>query len=116
MKRRHTKGSRLGTETARLLAYALADVAIELARLFEKFRRRHRREARRRGASRSERRIRKMVCEAFVTALLNASSEKAAKQRHALSFVLAAASVPSSLHLSGVPAEFKRPRQQRRHR
>ena len=114
MKRSHKKRhARLGTETGRVLTYALAGVAEELSRLLDKYRKRHRREARRRANKFFQRHFRKMFYQAFSTALLNGPGEKAAKQRNALSFVLAAASVPTDLRLSGVPAELKRARRRR---
>jgi hypothetical protein len=48
--------------------------------------------------------------------LLHAPTGKAAKQRNALAFILAAASAPRDLRLSGVAAELARPRPRPRKR
>jgi hypothetical protein len=51
-----------------------------------------------------------------VDTLLHAPTGKLARQRNVLAFILAAASAPRDLRLSGVAAELERPRPRKRTR
>jgi hypothetical protein len=107
----------IGPETSRVLAYALAGVAEELARLIRRHMTRRRKALTRRGESRlSKRDVLQLLCQAFSQAMLNARgvSARAAKQRHALAFVLAAADLPSALRTARVPGKIRRRQRSRR--
>jgi hypothetical protein len=106
-----------GRETTRVLAYALRGVAKELARLMARHLTRRRKALTRRGETgMSKRDVFRLLCQAFSRAMLNprGNSVHAAKQRGALSFVLAAADVPSSLNVSGIPTELRHVRKRGR--
>jgi len=106
-----------GRETTRVLAYALRGVAKELARLLASHLTRRRRALTRRGETGvSKRDVFRLLCQAFSRAMLIPRGDlgRAAKQRSALAFVLAAADVPSTLHVPGVPTELRRARKPRR--
>jgi len=110
MKHNRNRRVRRGDETATALTYALSDVAKVLRRLLIRNWPLHRHLLARRGKRRFQRRVRKLLQRAFSVALLTRSDGASANQRHALVFILAAASIPHNLTLSGLPAEFKRAR------
>lgn len=103
-----------GNETTRVLEYALADVAVELARLLRKFLKANTAAEGGRRVAPSHQDMSRMLAAAFTSQLLapKRKRRKAARQRHALAFAVAAASVPSDLKLSGVPSEISRVRQE----
>jgi hypothetical protein len=108
-----------GPETSRILAYALRGVAKELARLLNRHLTRRRRALTQRGETGvSKRDVFRLLCRAFLRASLNprGDASRAAKQRSALAFVLAAADVPSALAMSGIPREVRRARKRGRGR
>lgn len=116
MKRARKKPPRVGTETDRTLDFALADVSKDFRRRFLRHCKRYRREFCQQATNHFKRRIKKLFCKSFLDTLLHAPTEKAAKQRNALAFIMAAASAPRDLRLSGVPAELARPRRRKRTR
>jgi hypothetical protein len=104
-----------GNETTRVLEYALADVAAELARLLRKFLKANTAaEGGGRRVAPSHQDMSCMLAAAFTSQLFapKRKRRKAAMQRHALAFAVAAASVPSDLKLSGVSSEISRVRQE----
>jgi hypothetical protein len=107
----------VGHETTRVLAYALSGVANEFARLLRRHQTGRRSALTRRGESgMSKRCVFQLLCRALHNAMLNPRGDlaRAAKQRSALAYVLAAANVPSPLCASGIPAELLRARKRRR--
>jgi hypothetical protein len=116
MKRTRKKLLRVGTETDRTLDFALADVSKEFRRRFVRHCKQYRREFSQQGTNHFKQRIKKLFCKTFVDTLMHAHTGKSAKQRNALAFVLAAASAPRDIRLSGVPAELARPRRRKRTR
>src|SRR5260370_455378 len=98
-------------ETTRIVTYALRGVAKELARLLARQLTRRRRALTRRGETGvSKRDVFRLLCQAFSRAMLNPRGDlrRAAKRRSALALVLAAADVPSTLYVSGIPTELRR--------
>jgi hypothetical protein len=116
MKRTRKKLLRVGTETDRTLDFALADVSKEFRRRFVRHCKQYRREFSQQGTNHFKQRIKKLFCKTFVDTLMHAHTGKSAKQRNVLAFVLAAASAPRGIRLSGVPAELARPRRRKRTR
>ena len=116
MKQTRRKPLRLGPETDRALDFALADVSKDFRRRFLRHCKQYRREFSQQGTSHFKQRIKKLFCKTFVDTLLHAPTGKSARQRNALAFILAAASAPRELRLSGVPAELVRPRRRKRTR
>ncbi|MFL9862378.1 hypothetical protein PQR72_42805 [Paraburkholderia madseniana] len=114
MKRTRKKPLRVGTETDRTLDFALADVSKDFRRRFLRHCKQYRREFSQQGTNHFKQRIKKLFCKTFLDTLLHAPTGKSAKQRNALAFILAAASVPRDLRLSGVPAELVQPRRRKR--
>jgi hypothetical protein len=115
-KRKPLRDRAKGRETTRLLDYALAGVAKNLTRVLKQQLTRCRSPLTRRGQTVPlSRQLLRLLRRAFSTALLNPriDVERAAKQRRALLFLLAATDVPTELHLSGVPAELRRRRKRR---
>lgn len=115
--RRQRRLPGVGLETSRVLAYAFSGVAKELARLLRRHLARRRKALTRRGETGiSKRDVFRLLCQAFSRAMLNPRGDvaRAAKQRNALAFVLAAADVPSALDVSGIPTEIRRARKRRR--
>jgi hypothetical protein len=103
-------------ETDRTLEFALADVSKEFRRRLLRHCKQYRREFRQQGPNHFKQRIKKLFCKTFLDTLLYAPTGKSAKQRNALVFILAAASVPHELRLSGAPTELARPRRRKRTR
>ncbi|SRR5260370_19483793 len=103
-----------GNETTRVLEYALADVAVELTRLLRKFMKANAGAEGGRSVAPSQQDMARMLAAAITSQLLapRRKRRKAARQRHALAFAIAAASIPSDLKLSGVPSEISRVRQE----
>jgi hypothetical protein len=115
--KRQRRPPTVGPETSRVAAYALSGVARELARLLRRHLTRRRSALTNRGETGlSKRDVFRLLCKAFSRAILNprGDAERAAKQRRALAFVLAAADVPSALHVTGIPAELRRRKPRRR--
>jgi hypothetical protein len=115
------KGRRLrdsvGGETERVVAYALAGVAKELARLLRRRLTWRRRALTRRGETGlSKRLVFRLLCRAFHNAMLSPRGDLArtSKQRSALVYVLAAVDLPSTLRVAGIPTELRRARKRRR--
>lgn len=116
MKRTRKTPLRLGPETDRTLDFALADVSKDFRRRFLRHCKQYRHEFCQQATNHFKRRIKKLFCKSFLDTLLHAPTGKAAKQRNALAFILAAASAPRDLRLSGVAAELARPRPRPRKR
>lgn len=105
-------GSNAG-EVAHMLDYAVSGLAKEFRRLLLTNWQQHRKVLGRSGKRRSQRRLRALLTKAFAATLLSATDSAFEKQRHALIYILAAASLPETLAKSVLPAEFKRQRSQR---
>ncbi len=119
MPKRRRRQPRIGAETSRVVGYALCGLAKELARLLKRHLTKRRKALTRRGETGiSKRDVFRLLCSAFSRAILNPRDDRAraAKQRSALAFVLAAADVPSRVSASGIPMELRRVRKQRRGR
>ncbi|SKC68913.1 hypothetical protein SAMN05446934_1822 [Paraburkholderia hospita] len=110
MKRTRKNLLRIGSETDRTLDFALADVSRDFRRRFLRHCKQYRREFSQQGTNHFKQRIKKLFYKTFLDTLLCASTRKSARQRNALAFILAAASAPRDLRLSGVAAELARPR------
>jgi hypothetical protein len=105
-----------GLETSRVLAYAFGGVAKEVARLLKPNLVRRRKALVRRGETGiSKRDVFRFLPQAFSRAMLDPRGDEARApyQRSALAFVLAAADVPSALHVPGTPMELLRARKWR---
>lgn len=117
--KRYGRQATIGSETSRVLDYALSGVARELARLLKQHLKRRRRTLTHRGETGvSKRDVFRLLRKAFSNAMLKPRGNVtgAAKQRSALLFALAAANVPSALNASGIPTEIFRARRRRRGR
>jgi hypothetical protein len=115
--KRQTHRTAAGPETLRVLAFALSGVAKKLARLLRRHLGRRRRTLTRRGEpGLSKCDVFRLLCKAFSRAILTPRGDvaRAAKQRSALVFALAAADLPSTLNLSGLPKELRRIRKRGR--
>jgi prophage antirepressor-like protein len=116
--RRQRRPRFVGTEASRIIGYALSGVAQELSRLMARHLARRRRALTRRGQTGriSKRDVFRLLCRAFPRAILNPRGDaaRAAKHRSALIFALAAADVPPTLRVSGMPTEIRHARKRRR--
>lgn len=107
----------VGAETSSVLVYALSGVATELARLLRRHLARRRKALRRRGKTGiSQREVFPLLCQAFSISMLAPRRDvaRAARQRSALIFTLAAADMPAVLNVPGIPTELRRARKRRR--
>lgn len=109
---RRSRLSRMRKETGWALGFSLAIVSKTFCRLRLRFIHHNPRNGRRRNQSHFEQHIRKLLHKAFLAAIFRTSDAMSAKRRDALTFVLAAASMPSGLQLLGVPAEVSRQQRQ----
>src|SRR5260370_7584166 len=93
-----------GNETTRVLEYALADVAAELARLLRKFLKANTAAEGGRRVAPSHQDMSCMLAAAFTSQLFapKRKRRKAAMQRHPLAFAATPPSVPSDLKLAAV--------------
>jgi hypothetical protein len=115
--RRQRRPRFVGTETSRVVTYALSGVAKELARLLKHHLARRRRMLTRRGETGvSKDDVARLLYRALSRAILRPRGDvvRAARQRSALLFALAAADLPSNLQVSGIPTELRRQRKRRR--
>lgn len=115
--KRHGRHVAIGSETSRVLTYALSGVAKEFARLLGRHLARRRKALTRRGETRiSNRDIFCLLCQAFSRAMLNPRGDvaRAARRRNALIFALAAADMPATLNVPGISTELRRARKRRR--
>jgi hypothetical protein len=105
-------------EIDRVIAYSLSDVADEFARQLGRYWIGHKRKLQKRGARIPAQDVKGLLLKAFTSVLLTPRycQKKASKQRDALLFVLAAASAPPHLALSGIPSEIRRAQRRRRNR
>ena len=115
--RRQGRSRFVGTESSRIIGYALSGVAKELARLLKRHLSRRRRMLTRRGETGlSKHDVARLLYRALSKAVLNPRGDvvRAAKRRSALLYAVAAADVPSALHVCGAPTELQRARKRRR--
>lgn len=111
--RRSAMKSLHAEEASRALSYATNNFAKSLWRLLTRNWRELKATLTRRGERGFQKRIKTLLSKAVTSTLLNASDGASLKQRYALMYLLASASAPADLQLSGVPEELRRLRRQR---
>jgi hypothetical protein len=115
--RRQRRPRFVSTEASRIIGYALSGVAKELAHLLMRHLARRRRMLTRRGETGvSKDDVARLLYRALSRAILRPRGDvfRAARQRSALMYALAAADLPSNLRVSGIPTELRRQRKRRK--